>query len=69
MYLVTLWGNRKYLARIEMIPFQIRKFRLQRANSTDAGWLRDCLDRQCGLFGSTIEIGEDHVLELMPHRG
>jgi poly-gamma-glutamate capsule biosynthesis protein CapA/YwtB (metallophosphatase superfamily) len=41
-------------------PYQMYKFRLQRASKTDTAWLQSTLDRESALFGThiTLEDGE-----------
>jgi poly-gamma-glutamate capsule biosynthesis protein CapA/YwtB (metallophosphatase superfamily) len=43
------------LIELEMVPFQICRFRLIRPTSKDIAWLQETLDRQCRRFGVSIE--------------
>ena len=50
------------LAELKMIPFRIRKFRLQHASKEDALWLKETLDRESTPFGTRITLEEDNSL-------
>jgi poly-gamma-glutamate synthesis protein (capsule biosynthesis protein) len=52
------------LLRLEMAPFCIRRFRLQRASDEEARSLRDTLDRECTRFGGRVETQADGSLRL-----
>lgn len=43
------------LARLELVPLQIRNMRLNRPAPADVRWLQRRLDRQCRRFGGRIE--------------
>jgi poly-gamma-glutamate synthesis protein (capsule biosynthesis protein) len=64
MYLVTIDPSEGRLVRLDMTPFQIRRFRLNRASNDDASWLRDTLDRECGKLGTRVESTADDRLRL-----
>jgi poly-gamma-glutamate synthesis protein (capsule biosynthesis protein) len=49
-----------------MIPFQIRKFRLERATPSDAHWMQTLLDREASRFGAHVMLNPDHTLALRP---
>jgi poly-gamma-glutamate capsule biosynthesis protein CapA/YwtB (metallophosphatase superfamily) len=68
-YLATLDPSNGRLVRLEMQPFQIRRFRLNRAVNEDARWLRDTLDRECRQLGSRMELTEEGTLRLRWRRG
>jgi poly-gamma-glutamate capsule biosynthesis protein CapA/YwtB (metallophosphatase superfamily) len=68
-YLATLDPANGRLVRLEMQPFQIRRFRLNRATDEDAGWLRDTLDRECHPLGSRVDLTEEGTLRLRWRRG
>jgi len=42
---------------VTMAPFQLRRFRLERASAEDAGWLQATLDRESRRFGSRVVVG------------
>ncbi|MFQ5549384.1 MAG: CapA family protein [Woeseia sp.] len=58
MYLVTIHSGSGRLVRLEMLPFQIRRFRLNRPSSEDAQWLRATMDRECARFGGHVEMSK-----------
>jgi len=54
LYLPRLsWPEGKLVA-CELMPFQIRNFRLSRASNRDVAWLRDRLDRESAKLGGRI---------------
>jgi poly-gamma-glutamate synthesis protein (capsule biosynthesis protein) len=58
------------LAALEMVPLQIRQFRLIRASGRDVDWLRDTLDRESRGFGSAVVPGSAGRLALSwPEQG
>ena len=65
MYLATLDPARGTLVRLEMVPFETRRLRLDRVSRADAEWLRDTLDRECGKLGARVELGADDALRAM----
>jgi len=54
MYLPAIDPATGALAALEMVPLQIRNFRLNRPSPQDAAWLRDIMDRECRTFGATV---------------
>lgn len=64
MYLpeVEVGGGR--LIRLELIPFQIKNFRLNRIAGADVMSLAELLNREGGQFGSGIDILPTDALEL-----
>ncbi|KYF80023.1 poly-gamma-glutamate biosynthesis protein [Sorangium cellulosum] len=64
MYFATLRAATGELVRLELMPLQMRKFRLHRAAREDALWLKDVLDREGASFGTSVELGEDGSLLL-----
>lgn len=64
LYLVTMAGPPWGVAALEMVPFRIRKFRLQKAAPEEAEWLRQLMDRECGAFGGRVSL-ENEVLRLV----
>ncbi|MDJ0950296.1 MAG: CapA family protein [Alphaproteobacteria bacterium] len=63
-YLPTMDAASGRLLRMEMIPFQMRRFRLNRASRKDARWLHDVLNREGGRFGTRVALAEDNRLVL-----
>ena len=64
MYLPVIRRADGALARLTMVPFQIRNFRLNRTTPEDALWLRDVLDRESSRFGGRVELDEAGSLRL-----
>lgn len=63
MYLARCSASSGKLVELKLKPFQIRKFRLNRASREDVVWLRDTLDRESVKFGTRIELDEDNTLK------
>jgi poly-gamma-glutamate capsule biosynthesis protein CapA/YwtB (metallophosphatase superfamily) len=53
------------LAGLEMVPFRLRKFRLNRLRGQDAAWLADRLDRECSRFGHRVILSGEDTLTLL----
>lgn len=68
LYFATLERSSGSLAALTMVPYQIRKFRLNRAASGDAAWLRSVLDRESRAFGSRVELDPAGSLALAWNR-
>ena len=64
LYYVKMDAATTKLERLLLIPFQLRKFRLNRVSAQDARWLRDVLNREGKQFGTRVELNEDHSLTL-----
>jgi poly-gamma-glutamate capsule biosynthesis protein CapA/YwtB (metallophosphatase superfamily) len=62
MYLVTLGAAG--LTRLRMVPFRLRRFRLERASRSDAAWLQHTLDRESERFGVGVELVGGGALEV-----
>jgi len=52
------------LAALEMVPLQIRNFRLTRPPKPDIYWMQQTLDRECRKFGAAVALGPDGRLTL-----
>jgi poly-gamma-glutamate synthesis protein (capsule biosynthesis protein) len=63
MYLVHL-DSSGALDRLEMVPMQLRRFRLGAASPDDARWLAATLDRACRPLGTSIRVGANASLVL-----
>ena len=55
MYLVELEQGSGRLVSARLVPFQLRRFRLESASETDAEWLRALLNRQGAPFGTRVQ--------------
>ena len=64
MYFARIDTETGKLASLEMVPMQLKKFRLGRASRQDALWIRDTLDREGRRFGTGVELRKDNTLVL-----
>jgi poly-gamma-glutamate synthesis protein (capsule biosynthesis protein) len=64
MYLPRLATSSGKLVNLSLIPFQIRKFRLNRASEEDSAWLRGTLSRESSRFGVEVQLNEDDSLSV-----
>jgi poly-gamma-glutamate synthesis protein (capsule biosynthesis protein) len=64
MYFVTLSPLSGKLARLEIIPMQIKRFRLNRPSVADIRWLERTLDRESRKLGAAVELTEKNHLKL-----
>jgi len=64
MYLLTMNALTGKLCCMQMMPTQIRQFRVSQASRNDALWLTDTLNREGKRFGTIIELGEDSRLRV-----
>lgn len=52
------------LRSLEMAPFRVRAFRLEKAGVTDAAWIADTLSRESQPFGTSVEMASTDSLQL-----
>jgi poly-gamma-glutamate synthesis protein (capsule biosynthesis protein) len=64
LYFVSMDSATGALSRLEMAPFQIRRFRAHRAAAKDASWLRNTLSRVGRPLGTQVVSSGDDALEL-----
>jgi poly-gamma-glutamate capsule biosynthesis protein CapA/YwtB (metallophosphatase superfamily) len=64
MYFVTIDAGRHDLVRLEMAPFEIRRFRLNRASEEQVAWLRHAINRESGQFGVSVRRKSGHNFML-----
>jgi poly-gamma-glutamate synthesis protein (capsule biosynthesis protein) len=64
MYLPTIRASDGNLTALSMVPFVIRKFRLNGASPTDAAWLQETLNREGRKFGTHVQLHADCSLTL-----
>jgi poly-gamma-glutamate synthesis protein (capsule biosynthesis protein) len=64
MYLPRLDRASGRLLALDMVPMQIRRFRLRRASQEDARWLATTLDRESARFGCRVDPSGDGALSL-----
>jgi len=64
MYRLTLNLPEKRLTEVQLIPFRLRKFRLEHANLEDTAWLADTLCKEYGRFGGHVGLDNAGNLTL-----
>ena len=69
MYFPTLDADSGRLLRLELVPTQLKRLRVQRASAADSSWLRALLDREGRRFGTWTEAAADHRIELRWRKG
>jgi poly-gamma-glutamate capsule biosynthesis protein CapA/YwtB (metallophosphatase superfamily) len=52
------------LAALEMVPLQIRNFRLVRPSTQDVRWMQQTLDRESGKFGANVGLSPQGQLTV-----
>jgi len=58
LYRVTVAGE------VAMVPFRVRRFRLEHAGDDDTAWLAATLDRECRKLGTAVAVAADGTLLL-----
>lgn len=64
MYLPTVAPSSGRLTGFRLVPFQIRKLRLNHPQPADAAWLHRRLNRECARFGVRLEPAADGTWSL-----
>jgi poly-gamma-glutamate synthesis protein (capsule biosynthesis protein) len=64
MYFVSMDPATGRLSHMHMVPTQTRRFRVNRATTKDAKWLRDVLNREGKKLGTRVELNDDEILSL-----
>ncbi|MEM9903721.1 MAG: CapA family protein [Cyanobacteria bacterium P01_D01_bin.44] len=62
MYFTSIDSTTGELVTLQMIPTQLKRFRLHRAELADSLWLRDCLDRQGKALGTGVDLKEKDLI-------
>jgi poly-gamma-glutamate capsule biosynthesis protein CapA/YwtB (metallophosphatase superfamily) len=65
MYIVEVDAGGGQLAGLGLVPFRIRNFRLNHAESDEVAWLHRIMDRECRGFGGSIVADGEHGLLLL----
>jgi poly-gamma-glutamate synthesis protein (capsule biosynthesis protein) len=65
LYFATVDPSQGRLARLEMTPFRLARFRLNRVSEAEAQWLRQTLDRECASFGTRVGATADGSFQLL----
>ena len=64
MYFLTMKPSTGRLVNMEMIPTQVRRFKVNRASKADSLWLKDTLNREGGKFGTRVELNRNNNFTL-----
>jgi poly-gamma-glutamate capsule biosynthesis protein CapA/YwtB (metallophosphatase superfamily) len=64
MYLPLLSVATGALLELKLVPFKVRKFRLNRAEPEDVAWLRTPLDSESRIFGTSVAAENDLILSV-----
>jgi poly-gamma-glutamate synthesis protein (capsule biosynthesis protein) len=63
-YVLELGDRDHALQSLEMVPFRMHRFRLNRPAPEDTAWLRRTMDRECRAFGHRVRLTGDGTLLL-----
>lgn len=66
MYLLSISVADGSLKSLEMVPIQIRNFRLNRVMRADAEWIWRTTSHECQPLGNSVGLGGDNTLSLAP---
>jgi poly-gamma-glutamate synthesis protein (capsule biosynthesis protein) len=64
MYLADIVSASRGLDRLELVPLQIRQFRLIRPSEADFDWIKGTLDRESRQYGARVTTTSDKRLAL-----
>ncbi len=64
MYRLALDVPEKRLTEVQILPFRLRKFRLEYASPKDTVWLADVLGVEYGRFGASVRLDDAGKLTL-----
>jgi poly-gamma-glutamate synthesis protein (capsule biosynthesis protein) len=64
MYFATLDSSTGELVNLQMVPTQIKRFRVQGASTVDLLWLRELLNREGKRFGTQVRWDRNKTLTL-----
>jgi poly-gamma-glutamate capsule biosynthesis protein CapA/YwtB (metallophosphatase superfamily) len=67
MYFLSISPATGECLAIDMVPLQIKRFRLERPSSSDVEWVRTTLDRECRQFGARVTVGDGKLVVSWPH--
>lgn len=65
MYFASLEPSTGNLFSLQMIPTQIKHFRVNRASKPDTLWLKEVLNKEGKKFGTQVELNKDDTLKLL----
>jgi len=64
MYFVSMESSTGKLSGLRMVPTQVRRFQVNRANKKDVLWLQKILNREGQKLGTSVVLNEDHSFSL-----
>jgi poly-gamma-glutamate synthesis protein (capsule biosynthesis protein) len=64
MYFVTIDPATGKLSQLQMIPTQIKRFRVNRASTDDTLWLKNILNREGARFGTQVMLDRNNVFSM-----
>ncbi len=65
LYRVELRASASRTSNLTMVPFQIKRFRLNRASRADAEWLCETLNRESRRFGTQFALAQNGEIGLV----
>jgi len=65
MYFSDIDSSTGKLKALEMVPTQVKRFRINLAPQKNAKWLAQTLNRECQKFKTRIVLTEDNRLRLL----
>ena len=63
-YFIDIDDRNHRSTQLLMVPFRIRKFRLNWVEHADATWLAGTMNRECLRFGHHVRLNGDRALTL-----
>jgi poly-gamma-glutamate synthesis protein (capsule biosynthesis protein) len=69
MYLLTMSLADASLVALDMVPFRIRNFRLNRADPIEARWVWRKMNEECRRFHGAVVLNSDDTLSHVSRRG
>lgn len=66
MYFLRLNPGDGTLISLEIVPMQMKRFRLQYAAEQEVEWISEMLKREGKTFGITTELTSPHAIQLVP---
>ncbi len=61
LWIATFRRSDGWLLDLILVPFRVRRFRLERAGADDAGWLREVLVDEGRTLGTRLELQDDEA--------
>ncbi|MBI4623211.1 MAG: CapA family protein [Verrucomicrobia bacterium] len=65
-FLVSVALDPRRIARVELVPFHLRRMRMNVPAEADVRWLHERVGRECARFGSQVIAQPDHSLVVRP---